>query len=128
MESDYDSGKNGGYMMDIFKRIFRRKDPEVRHLIRELNNSVALQIKNKRIPTIEAVRALGETYDPDAFPALIKAWKRALDLEVMLKDFVFAIKSGLSEEQRKLALTYAKQVKGESWEASKKCNPSLKDK
>jgi len=117
--------------MDIFKRIFRKKDPEVRRLIRELNNSVALQIKNKRLPTIEAVRALGETCDPDAFPALIKAWKRALDLEVMLRDPMFAIdaiESGLSYEQLKLAETYAKQVKRESWEASKKCNPSLKDK
>jgi len=120
-------------MMDIFKRIFRRKDPEVRRLIRELNNSVGLEINNKRIPTVEAVRALGETCDPDAGLVLWKAWKRTGKFIEMLDKkppLLLSLDKSPSQqlEALELAKTYAKQIDRECLRASYRCNTSQKDK
>ena len=117
---------------DIFKLIFgfgrKKRDPEVMRLIRELHDSVGLEIDNQRIPTVEAVRALGETYDSDAFSALLKAQKRTGKFIGMLLDKKTStdyLYSGMSrqefEEARESAETYARQVLRECKEALEKC-------
>ena len=106
----------------------KEKDSEVMQLIRELHDSVGLEIDNQRIPTVEAVRALGETYDSDAFFALLKAQKRTGKFIGMLLDKKTStdyLYSGMSrqefEEARESAETYARQLLRECKEALEKC-------